>query len=380
LRFLSLNTKLTIIAATVLTIVLSVAGYFTINLSVQRAYSKIEESLNDTLLGAARNTDGDALEELGLLVPSYDPNTDYDSTSYQAKIAPAMSTTLYQDQIRWLDTIHEINPHAYPYLFVKGPLPHQVIFVADEWALDPANRERATEFGEYYIADYRGELLDLAFQQPTLFTIIDPSEIPAYNYSGDVIAYLRDYNFAQMGNLYTYQDVWGEWVSGYAPVRNSQGQIVGAIGIDYEADYVRATQRAIARELLITFTITYLILLVAVALVTRTVTTPLKRLTHAMSIAATGSYDQDVSALTRMRIKDEISVMADVFQQLLSYAVEREQELLEQIPNYPIIVDRIKTDEQVAKMFTEPFLRRLHEKLPDIRKRAALRREKNHSD
>jgi len=28
-----------------------------------------------------------------------------------------------------------------------------------------------------------------------LFTIIDTSEIPAYNFNGDMIAYLQDYNF-----------------------------------------------------------------------------------------------------------------------------------------------------------------------------------------
>jgi len=112
MRFISINTKLTLIAA-ILTIVLSIAGYFTINLSVQRAYNKIEESLNNTLLGAARNTNGDTLEKLAQLVPPYDPSADYKSATYQAKIAPALSTTLYQDQMRWLDTIHQLNPHAH---------------------------------------------------------------------------------------------------------------------------------------------------------------------------------------------------------------------------------------------------------------------------
>ena len=35
-----------------------------------------------------------------------------------------------------------------------------------------------------------------------------------------------------------YSDGFGNWISGYAPIKNSSGVIVGALGVDFEADYV----------------------------------------------------------------------------------------------------------------------------------------------
>ncbi|MDP3488181.1 MAG: diguanylate cyclase, partial [Bacillota bacterium] len=35
-------------------------------------------------------------------------------------------------------------------------------------------------------------------------------------------------------------DKWGTWLSGYAPVRNNQGQVIGVLGVDVDANEIRA--------------------------------------------------------------------------------------------------------------------------------------------
>lgn len=54
-------------------------------------------------------------------------------------------------------------------------------------------------------------------------------------------------------------DVWGSWISGYAPIHNQAGQTVGIVGVDISADQFVYDQ-ALIRELLITSLVITLLL------------------------------------------------------------------------------------------------------------------------
>ena len=66
------------------------------------------------------------------------------------------------------------------------------------------------------------------------------------------------------GKFDTYSDERGQWVSAYAPVVGSAGEVVGAIGIDFEADYVQEVRQRILYSTALAFAITYLVLFVLV--------------------------------------------------------------------------------------------------------------------
>lgn len=83
-----------------------------------------------------------------------------------------------------------------------------------------------------YVMGYRPEIKKQFFYVDSEPTTSDdyspPGQIFEDTRDQDIDAYLK-------GQSYTdgpYSDSWGEWVSGYAPIKNADGSIVGLLGID----------------------------------------------------------------------------------------------------------------------------------------------------
>ena len=87
----------------------------------------------------------------------------------------------------------------------------------------------------------------------------------------------------------------GTWISAYGPIKNSQGENVGAVGIDFAADYVSQVQSAIRSRIVLAFLFTYGSLIVLVFLLARFLTRPIVKLTRMAKCVAEGDYDQDFS-------------------------------------------------------------------------------------
>jgi hypothetical protein len=64
--------------------------------------------------------------------------------------------------------------------------------------------------------------------------------------------------------LIPFGDTLDYFVSAYAPIRNSKGESIGAIGIDFEADYITEIKKDIFIAILNNFILTYTILLILV--------------------------------------------------------------------------------------------------------------------
>lgn len=170
--------------------------------------------------------------------------------------------------------------------------------------------------------------------------------------------------------LTPYTDKWGSWVSAYAPIANSKGELVGAMGMDFRADYVVQVQQAIRDRVVIAFAITYTTLFVLVFMISRTLTRPVITLTTAAKQVAEGDYDQDVSALYSGIFWDEVATLAQVFELMVSKVRAREESLKRQVQELRIEIDEAKKAKQVAEITETEYFRDLREHAAKMRKRA----------
>jgi hypothetical protein len=83
-----------------------------------------------------------------------------------------------------------------------------------------------------YILGYRPEIRTQFF-----YVDSEPENSPDYSPPGQLFTDTRekDIEYYLKAEAYTdgpYKDSWGEWISGYAPIKNGNGDIVGLVGID----------------------------------------------------------------------------------------------------------------------------------------------------
>ena len=266
--FVSLRLKFLVGFTLLFSIVFTVAFYWFYSFATEQVMARVQDNMVATLNGAIAGVDGDefiALAREG--IPREDGLTD---------------DPRYWRHLAWLETVHNIEPRAYPYTYVKGDEPQEVLFIGDILVI--TNREKSSAFRESYIS--KGGMWG-GLTGPNLK--MDP-----------------------------YVDPWGSWVSAYAPIKDSNGELVGGMGVDFPADYVHQVRRAILDDALIAFVITYVMLFVLVFLISGALTRATLALTQTAGQVAQGDYDQDIRGLYSGRLRDEISSLAQVFDSMVS--------------------------------------------------------------
>jgi len=320
-RFISLHVKLLVGFTVLFSVVFAIAFYWFYDFATDRAMGRIEEDMIDTLNGAIAGVDGDALIALAREGEPRDDGLTDDPRYWQ--------------HLAWLETVHYIEPRATPYTYVKGEKTNEVLFVGDATVLVAPDREAAA-FLESYIS------------------------------KGGMWGGLAGPN----KKLEPYDDRWGSWVSAYAPIANSKGELVGAMGMDFRADYVRQVQQAIRDKVVIAFAITYAALFVLVFLISRGLTRPIIALTTVAERVAEGDYSQSVSALHSGTLRDEVSTLAQVFEMMIDKVREREERLKRQVQELRIEIDQAKKAKQVAEITETEYFHELREHAAMMRKRS----------
>jgi HAMP domain-containing protein len=356
--YFSLRWKLLIGFTLIFTVVFALAFYWFYTFATTQALTRIQQDLLDTLQGASQEVDGDTLlsvytdgkpnaaGEAWLAVANAEEDETPDAVSLReaAKDSFGQATPggfsedpRYQKLMDQLQTIHNIEPRAWPYLFVKAQGERHISYIADLWArYDPT---KATPF---------------------LFT---KSSRRSYNGLSELTLRTDD-----EGNFTPYTDQFGRWVSAYMPVKNAQGETVGAIGVDFAADYVYEVQDAIRNQVVMAFTVTYLALFVLVFLFSGALTGPIVKLTQAAQALGEGDYSQDFSKLNRVgRFSDEIEKLAAVFTVMADKVRQREQTLRRQVEALKIEIDETKRKKQVSEIADSDFFRELQNKARDMR-------------
>jgi len=273
----------------------------------------------DTLNGAIAGVDGDALIALAREGEPRDDGLTDDPR--------------YWKHLAWLETVHDIEPRANPYTYVKGEKPNEVLFIGD--ILVVTNPDNSAAFRESYVS------------------------------KGGMWGGLTGPN----KKLEPYDDQWGSWVSAYAPIANSKGELVGAMGMDFRADYVRQVQQAIRDKVAIAFAITYIVLFVLVFVISRGLTRPVIALTTVAERVAEGDYSQSVSAVYSGTLRDEVATLAQVFEMMIGKVREREESLKRQVQELRIEIDQTKKAKQVAEITETEYFQSLRESAAKMRKR-----------
>ncbi len=319
-RFISLRVKVLVGFTLLFTIVFAAAFYWFNMFAERMALNRIEEDLRTTLTAAAAGLNGDdlvAMYKEG--TPREDGFTD---------------DPHYWKGIEWLSTVHDIEPRAWPYTYMKGQEDKEVILLSDLWV--KYDKEKAIKFKEHYTPGTY--VLWQGLENTTLYM-----------------------------NIYT--DPWGSWVSGYAPVKDSNGNPVGGLGIDFRADYVDQVRQGIRNSMVAAFGITYATLFVMVFLISGTLTQPIITLTKAAERIGEGDYEQDLSHMTKGRFSDEIGTLTRVFEIMVSKVYQREQSLIRTVQELKIEIDEVKRQKQVSEIVDSDFFQDLRSKAQAMRNR-----------
>ena len=354
--YFSLRWKLLIGFTFIFSVVFAIAFYWFYTFASTQALTRIQQDLLDTLDGASQAVSGEILPglvkdgkpnaqgEAWLAVANAEDNETPDASALrdvaQADFGKASSTGFsddprYQQLMDQLQAIHNIEPRAWPYIFVKAEGERHITYIVDLWArYDPS---KATPF---------------------MFTITSKK---AFNGLNQLTLRLDS-----DGNFTPYTDQWGQWVSAYRPIKNTQG--MAAIGIDFSADYVYQVQEAIRKQVATAFTVAYLGLFILVFLVSGALTAPIVKLTLAADALGDGDYSQDFFGLKPTgRFSDEIVKLADVFAVMADKVRQREQSLKRQVEALKIEIDETKRKKQVSEIADSNFFRELKAKARDMR-------------
>jgi HAMP domain-containing protein len=319
--FISLPVKLLIAFSLLFSVIFAGAFYWFYNYSTNSATQRVVEDLDTLLAGTVGRINGDDFEALVKDGTIRDDGFTDDQR--------------FWDQVTWLNTARHIDPRSGIYTLSVDPATSNVVYVGSSGALDdpPTGVKFKEDCGDC----------------PNTLQVMATGET--------------------LHILEPYTDEFGSWISGYVPIRNSADKVVGVLGIDYLASYVVTIQDGIKNNLVLVFTLTYVVLFITVWLVSRIVTNPVRALTRIASRIGEGDYNQDLTFLSHTRIRDEISSLARVFDVMIDKIQAREVKLKERVAALEIIVDQGKRDAQVSEIVDSDFFQDLQSKAKDMRQR-----------
>lgn len=360
LGFFSLRWKLLIGFTLLFSAVFAAAYYWFYDFATKQAINRIQEDLTATVQGAAGGLPQAAL--LALAADPGEPNAigqawlavaiaeDEETTDANA-LREAASANFgqpvqggfsenpdYVTLLNWLETVHSVEPRAWPYIYIAGEGEREITYLADVWVrYDPAKAV------------------------PFLFT---RTSTRSYNGLSNFI-FRTDEN----GNFTTYTDDFGRWVSAYTPIKDATGNSIGAVGVDFEADYVDQVQGAIINQVFIAFGITYVTLFALVFVISGAFTRPVMALTRAAERIGEGDYEQNLTGLSNSRFPDEIGTLARVFTIMVDKVYQREQTLRRQVEELKIEIDEVKRQKQVSEIVDSDFFQDLQARAREMRQR-----------
>ncbi len=352
--FLSVKWLLIIIFTLLITIIMTGIFYWFYQFSTQQALNHVGQDLAQIVQIAALSVDGD---ELLAISQEAQPNAaglawqeaKSSETAMQSALAQSDTATTagfsddprYQQLLQQMDTLHKIEPRAWPYIWVNDGSIGDAFYVVDLAAI--YNPEKSTLFLE---SVQGGELT-------TELTLSTNEE----------------------GILESYTDDWGTWYSAWMPILDSNSQLIGGVGIDFEAGEVDQVQRTIRNTVLIVFLIIYLIVFIAIFWISKMITGPILKLTRAADAVGEGNYEQDFAPLhTNKLFRNEINILAYVFSKMVDKIQERVEVLQQQVIKLRVEIDEAKRQNQVEEIVNTDFFR-------DLKNRASkIRDQRNSSD
>ncbi|PSB29433.1 toll/interleukin-1 receptor domain-containing protein [Stenomitos frigidus] len=186
-------------------IVLSVAGgSWFYQFRLNEALERIQKEMVQALQAGRFGTNGDHFAALADL--------------YVPKGSTPIDNPLYQEHQKWLTDLHTVFPNAIPRTYKVGS-PGKIMWIGDLSRSIAIGRE-TTDFLEPFKAEH--------------------SERKVFDDKITVI-------------MTPYEDELGHWISASGPIKNSAGQIVGGIRVDFTEAYLIQVQAETQKTLLVAY-------------------------------------------------------------------------------------------------------------------------------
>ncbi len=324
--FISVRAKM--LGTILLLLVLALGGTFFwfYNFVTDQVWQLIKHDAETTLSGVVDGIDGDTFEAL----------------SKEMTLRPDGYTDdpRYWEHVRFLKNAHDVEPRAFIYTYIKGDEPYQVKFIGSNGAAN--NPPEGAKPFDVYQEQADQTLLWEGLKQP-----------------------VENETFTGGG-----QDTYGSWgVTVCRPIYNSKNEVVGAAGIDFQTDYVLRVQRSMLTLFYTAIAIIFLVMIVAVVWFSDRLSRPITQLTRIAELIGEGHYDQDLTALTRMKVRDEISKLAEVFDIMIDKVYAREQTLRQRVEELQIQIDESKKQHAISEIVDTDFFRDLQTKAVQLRER-----------
>lgn len=164
-------------------------------------------------------------------------------------------------------------------------------------------------------------------------------------------------------------DEWGVILSGYAPIRDKGGKAVAVLGVDISAQEVYLIQKAVYKRMLFILLLGIIISLILGMLISRRMTRPIAELVEGTRRVSQG----DLSYMVKVKGNDEISELAESFNQMAQSLVESQGKLLDYF--YRVVESLVRALE-AKDLYTKGHSERVAEYAKSIAVKMGLPEEK----
>jgi ribosomal protein L12E/L44/L45/RPP1/RPP2 len=356
----SLRIKLLFGFTILFSLVFAAAFYWFYSFTTEKAMKRVFEDMQETAIGAAEEIDVNELLEL-----------------YQSGQVPADPKNLpndlrYKEQLAWFNTVHHIEPRAWPYTFVVVNSNQGDASGLKPGAILSSVQTRPALANSGTLAQLAPDQTPLTVFLADLWVYFDRSKAASFLEVSTASQYtLRAYREGRTVNRPLYSDgQFGSWISTYVPLKNEAGQTVAILGVDFEADYVQQVQEAIKDKIVIAFLLTYGSLFILVYIVSDVLTKPIVSLTKIAAQISEGYYENNVKIISPNFLRDEIKVLAEVFMLMVSKVRLREEGLKQQVEELKIEIDQAKRQSQVNEITDTDFFQDLQRKARKLRQQS----------
>jgi len=263
----SLTVKLIFAFILMLGLITGLIFFYTYQSSKQALFGTLQESLKDIAAASASQINGDVVE-------SFKPG---DESSPQF--------TAMRDQLLAMRK----NNSDIHYSYIMKPSGNDVAFVVDDTY---GKEEGAAAIGEIY-----KDTEDPTRQSQDNKEILSGLKGPA---AGSAL----------------YTDQWGDFLSGYAPVVDSQGKTVAVFGLDMDASEVTTKEDFIGHQIYLVLAIIFVFATLIVAYFAWTISRDIRMLNAAL--IAIAERKGQTKFPTDVKRKDEIGQLADTIRDMES--------------------------------------------------------------
>jgi len=359
-RRLGMRWKLLIAFGVGFTIIFLVLAYWILQFSTDTATNKLRTTLREISEGGAATVDPVAFEQLLAHDPSVEIGTTYPANAGTLAGTVANDKSIYPTFPEYWAHVNEMarirltNPEASPYTYALGA-DGTVRFVGSWGAKGYPNMGVDQPTGGRFLQDAL-EWVD----KPTL-------------------EYFRE-GFAATTEQPSYCDNLDCWISVYTPIKNAEGNTIGAIGVDYNLSYVDEVRSRVLRLLYPVFIVAYLVLLLMVFWLSGWLTRRLGRLSSATQRVADGDYAVDLTGAIKATFPDEMSELAHAFIVMVDKVGDRERTLVRQVQVLKVEIDEKQRKQAVVEIVDSDFFADLTAKAGAMRRKVKALDEQAGSD